>query len=1263
VYNWKGRYAGSPYHQYLGSPVSTVGGMHWLMPEDDQVFGTATFNKEHVPGNGPLDDDTIQREQASFWIARQLGVPVLNRRYYFYYVNGNRHGPLMEDTQVPGAEMLKEYWPNDNNGVLYKNNAWFEGEVAPESNGYMDVNNFSFCTLGRYTTTINGVPNQYKLARYRWTWWIRQFTDSANDFSQLYALIDAANTPQNTPAYYANMESQVDTEEWLRLSAAEHATGDLDSLFTLVHWNMYCYKPTLGKWTALKWDCNITLGAGGGWWGADPSNLFTFSTTNPSEYGGYDPLMTAFHSYPPYRRAYLRAFQDLANLAVNNARINPMLDAKYATFVANGLDVADPAAPGGLENWIGTMHNSLLSVLDSQGVSRVAFAVNSTMVSNDVAWVSGTAPLPVKTVWVNGVAWPLTWSTVTNWTLGVPLRPGTNVLSVVGVDLHGQPVAGATNSLTAVYTEGSMSPVGQVVINEIMYNSPVPDAEYVELYNNSTGTTFDFDLSGWQLSGLGYTFPSGSLIGPNRYLVLVANPSAFAGAYGGDVAIFDTFPGSLEAEGQTLKLLEPATNGMAGAVVAAVQYRGSPPWPASANGRGGSLQLIDSHQDNWRAGNWAASALSTAGPSGAQWVYVTVTGTAGSSRLDFALQGSGLAYIDDLKLVAGTVPESGVNLVADGDFESPLDACWTLGPDFTGSGLASNIVHSGNSSLQIVSLGPGTGTSDAIYQDLSPALSTGAVYTLSFWYWQTTNANAPILTVGLSGSGLSSGPLNTGLSAGEVFTPATPGTENGDTAVLSPFPPLWINELQADNQSGITNRLGGRSGWVELYNSSSNTVNLDGLCLSTNYANLTAWSFLVVTTIGPGEFKVLFADGQPALSSSNELHVGLVLNSGFGSLALSRVWQGQAQVLDYLDYTNLAPDLSYGSLPDGQSFDRQEFWNPTPGAPNSISSGPSFIPYRTVGKVYTQDFDALPDPGITSVNAANPVTIGGRTYALANPFDFAAATVAVGNTGGLGLGALAGWYGSAALAPKFGASDGDQTTGGIVSFGLPGSANRALGLLATSSTGATAFGVRFINQTGRTLNYISLQFTGELWRQSDLPKTLSVEYRVDPTGGLPFPTAFTGSLPALNVAFPTSGAAVGDRAVDGTAAINQSNLGCADQVIVDWPPGAALWLVWEMADSTGKAQGLAIDNLSFSASDQPSHPPGLSLGVQLSDGDLLVSWSSSLGTTYQMQSTTDLNSGLWLPLGAPLPGTGGVLTSTNAVSGEGQRFFRLSIVR
>ncbi len=239
--------------------------------------------------------------------------------------------------------------------------------------------------------------------------------------------------------------------------------------------------------------------------------------------------------------------------------------------------------------------------------------------------------------------------------------------------------------------------------------------------------------------------------------------------------------------------------------------------------------------------------------------------------------------------------------------------------------------------------------------------------------------------------------------------------------------------------------------------------------------------------------------------------------------------------------------------------------------------------YTQAGATYTQNFDALPDPGATSVDSGNTVTINGVTYSLANPYDFAYPVIASGSSGGLGISALAGWYGLSVLESRFGASAGDWTSGGQNSFGLPSSSNRALGLLATKTTSGTAFGLRLINGTANPLTQMNLQFTGEVWRQSNLPKTLQFYYAVDLTGTNAFPTSATAFLPALNVSLPTVSADAGGVAVDGTAALNQTNLGVLNQTITNWPPGAALWLVWQMTDSTGKAQGLGIDNLSFSA--------------------------------------------------------------------------------
>jgi hypothetical protein len=104
----------------------------------------------------------------------------------------------------------------------------------------------------------------------------------------------------------------------------------------------------------------------------------------------------------------------------------------------------------------------------------------------------------------------------------------------------------------------------------------------------------------------------------------------------------------------------------------------------------------------------------------------------------------------------------------------------------------------------------------------------------------------------------------------------------------------------------------------------------------------------------------------------------------------------------------------------------------------------------------------------------------------------------------------------------------------------------------------------------------------------------------------------------LDVSFPTVGADSGGAAVDGASPLNQTNLSVLNQAITNWPPGAALWLVWQMTDSAGKAQGLGIDNLSFSASVLP-----VSVNIQISGTNLFLDWSAVAGQSYQLEYKDD----------------------------------------
>ena len=329
----------------------------------------------------------------------------------------------------------------------------------------------------------------------------------------------------------------------------------------------------------------------------------------------------------------------------------------------------------------------------------------------------------------------------------------------------------------------------------------------------------------------------------------------------------------------------------------------------------------------------------------------------------------------------------------------------------------------------------------------------------------------------------------------------------------------------------------------------------------------------------------------------------------------------------------------------------------------------SYLPYTNPGAVYFQNFDSLPNPGSFSANADNPVAIAGITYGLSDPFDFAWPIIpnGVDVTSGIGLGGLglsntlSGWYGLAAATPKLGACTGDQSTGGIISFGLTNNAtastNRALGLLATSSTGGTAFGVRFLNETTNTLGQITLRFTGELWRQAAVQKVLACGYWIDLQGTNGFSTNQTVALSNLSVSFPPNASFTNPVPMDGTAPANQIPVGTTNQPISNWPPGAALWLIWQMQDATGKGQGLAIDAFAFSASTSQGPVPVV-LTIQQQGSSVLLSWPATAPGSILEANTAPAQANSWLTVTQPIVVTNGFNTVSLPLQGI-TRFYRV----
>lgn len=1066
IYNMQARYAGSPYHQVFDSPIGNLCHYKWTFPEDDKFLGATSFNKLHQPGNSPGDDLSLQREQAANTLLRGLGLPWLNRRFVAVFVNGHRRGTLMEDSQCPDGDFVKEHFPNDANGFLYKMQPWVEFAPTPISYA-IAFGNQSWCNLIPYHTA-SGIKSP---ARYRYNFLFRRTPDSASNYTNVYSLVDAAAT-YGTTNYVANLTNVADMENWMRLFAANHAAGNGDSFGAQNGQNVYGYVGTQGtRYSLLMFDFNMVFGSAYSW--APGQNLFF---VNPQ-----DTNLSNIYQQPEFRRMYWRALGELCNGPMDASQVVPLLTAKYNTFIADGLPAENPAST--IAYWIAAARASIASQLSDEDAT--SFTANTaTSISNNIAYLTGTAPFLVRSILVNGNQFPITWTGSTSWRIAVPLRAGFNTFDLVALGSGNQPLAGQTNRVVVGYGGEVLSPVGHIVINEVMSQLKPPLAQFVELYNNSTN--YVFDLSGWQIPELGYTFPEGSLMGPLGFLVLTPSRPAFLTAYGPGIPVFDTFTNVLPASGGTLSLMQPrdANNYER---VAGVQYSLVAPWPSVP--RGQSLQLRDSTQDNWRVANWASA-------------------------------------------------------------------------------------------------------------------------------------------------------------------PPTPGAANSVLTSLDPIPPLWINEVLPENTAGILDASGSRVPWLELFNPSTNQVSLFGLALGTNLTSPALWSFPADTAIEPGAFLLLFADGLTNLSSKQELHAGFALAPETGSLALVRVSVSATQVLDFVSYSSLSPNTSFGSVPDGQSFARRQLYFPTPGATNNgtgknltvvinewMASNTHTLANATDANKFDDWFE-LHNYGDSPANLAGYYL--SDTADLPNKFPIPAGYVIPPH------GFLLVWAdkktstSTSVLHANFKLSK----TG--TSIGLFGPDGSAIDFVSFGAQSPDISQGRFPDGSP-DLYFMSSATPGAANRVPNTPPQISgITDQALVLGQsldlLPMVTDL--DVPAQTLTFSLAeGAPLGASIDPQTGEIF-------------WTPAGPGTNAFELQVTDNGTPPL-MASVSFTVTVAP--PPQLSI-LLAADGQILFNWDASPGQAFQLQYTDDLASGAWFTGVEPIMSTGtGMSVSISQPSTEA-RFFRLLVM-
>ena len=420
------------------------------------------------------------------------------------------------------------------------------------------------------------------------------------------------NYDYRSAEFAATVPLIVDYDEWMRTFAFQHVIVNWDTYSFSVGKNMSLYLPDDGQWQMIMWDLDYNPFR----YEPDADNLFTIADS---------VLKNEFFNYPLFRRAYWRAIYDLAG-KMEASKIEPVMDANYAAFVSNGLSVVAPdvvGSPynhGALTAWTANRRSYLLGEIAAIDASFGITTNGGTDFSTgqQIVTIEGTAPVAIKTMHLNGNEVEVDFSSITAWEVQLGLAEGDNVLMFEGFDFEGNLVA--SDTITVTLTAPAASPLGQIVINEIMYNpaDAVERGEYIEIHNLSPSAAFD--MSGWRIDGADFTFGPGSIITAGEFVIVAENTANFIATYGSQATVMGQYNGSLSNGGERLRLQMPA-GGSLWTTVDEVTYDDALPWPVSADRTGPSLQLIDPTKDNGWIGNWAADSSTHYTPGEVNSVY------------------------------------------------------------------------------------------------------------------------------------------------------------------------------------------------------------------------------------------------------------------------------------------------------------------------------------------------------------------------------------------------------------------------------------------------------------------------------------------------------------------------------------------------------------------------------------------------------------------------------------------------------------------
>jgi len=230
---------------------------------------------------------------------------------------------------------------------------------------------------------------------------------------------------------------------------------------------------------------------------------------------------------------------------------------------------------------------------------------------------------------------------------------------------------------------------------------------------------------------------------------------------------------------------------------------------------------------------------------------------------------------------------------------------------------------------------------------------------------------------------------------------------------------------------------------------------------------------------------------------------------------------------------------------------------------------------------------------------------------------------------------ISGWYSN---RTSYRADSGTSNTGALYSYGTStASTNRGLGSVASGGTGTVIYGARFVNSGTTPITSLAISYTGQQWRNggNTAAQSITFSYQVGAaslTGG-----TYTG-VAALDFTSPTTGATA--------AAINPpSTASVSGTVTASVGVGQEIWIRWDDPNDAGNDHGLAIDDLTVTATFSAAVAPQVSTTTP-ANGATGVAVNANIDITFNRTVNV---SGNWFQITCSSSGTRNV--ADTAVTG------------